>query len=333
MTLGAVSVLALVGAPSGCSSAGSSSSKAPAHTAVQTVTSTVRVVNDIHAQISASGVLGIEGSYHSCAGQADGTSWVLDTAGNAGFMEDLTGLAAPSVELNDTNCALQIDSINTSSIGYTSTDQPTALVFTGPSATPNAYLANAVGFDNPSLDAGNSLSFYANAQSTITAASGSFALTILVGDGPNAGSSSTTATPSVVTGSVSPVADVPVPNYTTDFSSFVLQDDFNGVVATVSGTVNLDFGTQAGETYLAFPGEDLSTDAFAQVDALFNAGVDGDTAIPTGNDTVSVPATSLLAVGNQLPETSSIVVRHIDSTSNVTTYEVLAVTFNPHTGP
>jgi hypothetical protein len=152
----------------------------------------LRVVGEPHAQISAASVVGIEGSYQGCAGQTNGSSWVLDTAGNAGFMEGLTGLIAPSVEMNDT-CALQIDSINTSSTGYTSTDLPTALVFTGSGAAAGAYLGSPVGFDDPNQDAANALSFYANAQSTVVDSSNTFVLTVVVGDDANVGTSTTIA--------------------------------------------------------------------------------------------------------------------------------------------
>jgi hypothetical protein len=284
------------------------------------VVPTLRVIGGAKAQITASSVVGIIGSYQGCTNESG--SWVLDTTGNAGVMETLTGDAAPSVELNDVNCTLQIDSINTSTTGYTSA----GLNFTGTgAAAANTYQTAAVGFDAPA-DAGGALSFYANAQATVTNASAAFALTVIVGDDPNIGSSNTTATTAVVTGSVSSVNDVPAPDYATDLSSVTLQQDVNGLAVTVSGTVNLDFVSQAGENYETFQGQDLSTSSFATIDGLWNGNIGSETAI-TGTGTVSIPTTAFVSIGDQLSETSTVVVQHMDSASQVPTYEVSAITF------
>jgi hypothetical protein len=326
--LGALSFLAIASAPAGCSSAGSPG-KAPAHTAAKTGISTLNVIL-LPGRNPPTGIGGIQGSYHGCSGQTDGTSWVLDTSGNFGFMEGLTGLSGPSVDLNDGACALQVDSINTASTAYASANLPTALVFTGPSVTPNTYLETAVGFVDPKEDAGNSLSFYANAESTVTDATGAFVLTLLVGDSPSAGSSSATATVSVVSGSVSSVGDVQAPNYTVGFSLLTLEDGLTGVVGTVSGDISFVVNaqiTQAAEAVNVFNGGDLSTASFAQIDALWQA--TDFSALAANDGSIYIPGQYFLNVGDQLPKTSSAVFQHVDGASHVATYDVIAITFLP----
>jgi hypothetical protein len=322
-SMGGLSILAIA---VGCSSTESSTAnKAPAHAATGTVKAAFHVVTEGVPPINAAAVVGIIGSYHGCADQSDGGgSWVLDTADNVGAMETLTGLVAPSIELNDTNCTLQIDTIDANGTLYSGS----GLVFTGPTATANTYLATAVGFDAPE-DAGGALTFYANAQSTVTNAASNFSLTLLIGNQPNTGSSSATATAAVVTGSLS-VSNVAAPNYTVDLTGFSLQDDAHDTVAATAGTINLDVGSQSGELYETFKGSDLSTSDFATIDSMFSTGSTGAIGIPAGGATVAITASSLVAVGDTLPETSTIVVQHVDSASQVATYEVLAITFNPH---
>jgi hypothetical protein len=123
-------------------------------------------------------------------------------------------------------------------------------------------------------------------------------------------------------------ADAPAPDYTTDLSNLVVKNDFNSKVTLLSGTVDLDFHTIGGDAYLTFHGQDLSASTFAQLDALWTAGASGSVAIADDAGTVSLAASSLVTVGDTLPETSSVVVMR--SEGGVTTYQALAIAFAPH---
>jgi hypothetical protein len=326
--LGTVSILAMVGV-SGCSSAPSTSNAAPPpRSTAKTVSPVMHVLTTPKVQITSSQVIGVIGSYTGCTGQS-ATQWVLDTGGNAGVMEGKTGLVAPTIELDDANCVLSITTISSSSDGYT-VDKSSSLPFTGPGVAANAYLATAAAFDDPNN--GGALGFYANAQSTITNGTANFSVTLLLGDDPNIGSTSTTALAQTVTGSLS-VSDVLPPTYTTDLTAFTLDDDVSGIASTESGTITLDSGAQAGQNYQIFHGQDLSTDDFAQIDAAWNANITNNIGMSAGNVSVN-PASLVIAgppgTGDQLPLTSTIVIQNV--VSGVPAYQLIAITFNSHLG-
>jgi hypothetical protein len=123
-------------------------------------------------------------------------------------------------------------------------------------------------------------------------------------------------------------ADAPAPDYTTDLSNLVVKNDFGAKVTSLSGTVDLDFHTIGGDAYLTFHGQDLSSSTFAQLDALWTAGASGAIAIAEDAGTVAVAASSLVNVGDTLPETSSVVVMRNEG--GVNTYQALAVALAPH---
>jgi hypothetical protein len=334
--LGAVSILAMVGVAGCSSSAVSSSSKASAH--AQTVTPILHVVTDAKTQIAAGSIVGIEGSYVGCTGTP--SQWVLDTAGNAGQMETAyPGLAAPQVDLNDTNCTLEIDGISTggvaayTSTGQTSTGATEQLDFTGTAETGivvNQYLPSSVAFDN-----GGTLAFYANAQSTVIDATANFGLTLLISADPTTASGGVTAVVSTITGSLNSASNVPAPDYGVDTSGVTLNDDVNCIVtSSLAGNVTLTGPTStAGQNYQVFQAPDMTGDTFAQLDANWNANTANNVAI-SGGGPVSVPVTSLISVGSSMATafTANIVVQNLDAASQVPSYEVILVTFTASHG-
>jgi hypothetical protein len=327
--LGGAPFLAAVGLAAACSSTGAATSAPPAGAAV----ASLRAIVQPHAQITGASVVGVIGSYGSgCT--LDGESWALATAGNAAAMAAITSDSAPQVVAHQSACRLTIDRIYTTATttyaaGYTSTSQPTPLYVAGTgAATAGSYLPRAVSFDDPSADAGSAVAFYANAQSTSVDSSEDFSITLVVGDSPSTGAPTVTAVAQTVSGTVASVAGVPAPDYATDLSNLTLLDNDAGVAVTVLGTVNLDFDTQAGDAYQTFHGQNLSTRSFQQIDALFRADSEDESAIPEDGGTVAIPATSLVKDSDALPVTSTIVVQYVDAASDVTTYQVIAITFN-----
>jgi hypothetical protein len=162
-------------------------------------------------------------------------------------------------------------------------------------------------------------------------ASQDFTLTLEVSADPSPASASAPASVQIVSGSVGAVDDVLPPDYTLDTSGLTLLQDVNsGIVTGVSGSINLDFNTQAGDLYLTYPQQDWSSFTFAQLDSQFNIGA--AIGIPSGNGNVSIPASALVNVGDQLAETSSIVIWHADNASDVIVYQVIAISFDPPGG-
>jgi hypothetical protein len=340
--LGTVSILAMaVGA--GCSS---SPSNAPATAAARTVTPTLRVVSIQKPQVAANTVVGVLGSYQNgCQGQANGNPWILDTAGHAGAMEGfgLSGSpSAPSVVLDDSNCELEIDAIYVSataiysSTGATSTGSSEQLDFTGPAASAGSYLSSSVAFD----DSDSTLAFYANAESSVTDASGNFQLTLLMSSDPSESSPSpVVATAQLISGDDGGVnvSNVAAPDYSTDFSNLTLGDNASCTATTVSGTINLDLNTTAGTSYFVFynPADDsdesgIDFTTFAGVDSAWQGFVNSDATSITGTPPVQIPASEFVQTGDTLGsnEVSYIVVQNLDPSSNVPSYEVITVTFN-----
>jgi hypothetical protein len=123
-------------------------------------------------------------------------------------------------------------------------------------------------------------------------------------------------------------ADAPSPDYTTDLSSVVLQSDAHQKVSSLSGAVDLDFHTVAGDAYLPFHDRSLSGSTFSQLDGLWTANASGAVTIAADAGTVAVAASSLVSIGDTLPETSSVVVMRREG--GVTTYQLLVITFDPH---
>jgi hypothetical protein len=123
-------------------------------------------------------------------------------------------------------------------------------------------------------------------------------------------------------------SNVPTPDYTTDVSNLVLQHDANARVSSLGGTVDLAFHTVSGDAYLALRDQNLAGWTFAQLDGLWNASdAGGATAIGEDAGTVQIPAGSLVALGDLLPYTSSVLVMRREG--GVATYQALVITFNP----
>ncbi len=321
----AASSLLTVVAATACSSQGE-----PKHAATRLATPAFRVVQGARAQIAADTIVGILGSYQYCADPATptGTQWVLDAPGHPGAMEGIyKTLTAPSVWADDSYCTLEIDAIQTDTASYSSTGSPTQLDFTGQylsSVAANQFLPNPVQF----VDVNATFVFYANAMSTNIDASGNWGLTLLISDDPGTTSGGTVATVATVTGGIGSVNDVPPPNYAVDLSGLtVLMDPVSSIVTGVSGNITLDFGGVAGVAYGTYPKQDWSSYTFAQLDSNFNLGAALGI---SGNSNVSIPASALVNVGDVLPQTGSVVVwsSDVSGSTDVITYEVIAITFN-----
>jgi hypothetical protein len=120
-------------------------------------------------------------------------------------------------------------------------------------------------------------------------------------------------------------ADAPSPDYTTDLSHVILENNVQGKVSTVSGAIELDLHTTGGDAYLALHGQNLSGSTFSQLDALWSTNATGAVSFDQDAGAVSVPTTSLASIGDTLPETSSILVMR--RSGGVSTYQALAITF------
>jgi hypothetical protein len=122
--------------------------------------------------------------------------------------------------------------------------------------------------------------------------------------------------------------DAPAPDYTSDLSNVVLQSDTHSKVSSLSGTVGLDFHTVGGDAYVPFHDRSLSGSTFSELDGLWTANASGAVTIAQDGGTVAVPASSLVSIGDTLPETSGVLVMRRED--GVTTYQLLVITFDPH---
>lgn len=186
-------------------------------------------------------------------------------------------------------------------------------------ATPSIALGTSyAGSASEMAVAAQPLAFYANARLSSVAFSSDFALTILFSDDLGDASDSTSATYSSVSSASNQEVQVPAPDYTVAFGSFVLQTDVNQAVTTASGTMALTENAQTGEFYVVDNNQSLGA-TFDAIDTAYDAG----TPAAVG---ATIPAASFTLVGETLPVVRNIIVLH--ATSGVKSYQVIRVTFN-----
>lgn len=283
--IGFVSMIALAAAASGCTST------------EDVVTPNVEVIDRSTQALSVGVLEWVNGTYGAgCTNRAG--AWSARISGVAAMTN-----TALTVITNDVGCVL------------TMTELYGAATYV---ATPSIAMGTAyAGTASEMAVAAQPLAFYANAKLSSVAFAADFALTILFSDNLADASSSTSASYSSVSSASNAEVQVPAPDYTVAFGSFVLQTDVDQVVTTASGTVTLTENAQDGEFYVVDANQSLGA-TFDDIDTAYAAG----TPAAVG---ASIPAASFTLVGETLPTVRNVIVLH--AVSGVKTYQVIRITF------
>lgn len=155
--------------------------------------------------------------------------------------------------------------------------------------------------------------------------SDSLFVTLLFSDSPSVLTSSLSASYASVSASGSS-SEVLAPTYTADLETGMLKVEVTAskAVTSASGSARLVPGAVTGSAYTVYAGALSSTPSFVEVDAAYHGGT------PTSiSGTPVIAASAFGLVGQSL---ASAIVRTVivrGGTSDLPTYEVLRITFNP----
>lgn len=283
-----LSTLAIAATTAGCS--GEESVKADAE-----------VVDRTSQALAAGSLLSINGTYgEDCTARSGAWSVAI---------EDEATLDNPalSVVKNDTACELTLTSIVA--------DQEYA-------ATPDillesTYQSSASDFKGAGVDP--PVAFHANAKINPDDFSSNFLITVLYSDDPNAASGANNASYAEWTSSA--VGDhVAAPDYLV-VDNVAVQVDANDVVTLALGSVTLTDGSVTGERYFVDLGALPASPSYAEIVSAFDGGSTSELAGP--NPTIDAAEFDL--VGQTLPVTRTLVVRHVES--GVASFQTFRVTF------
>ncbi len=272
----------------------------------ETISARTEVVNRSAQALTASTLLWANGTYTGCTSAAHTGNWSARISGVAPM--DYTTL---TVVKNDTSCVLTLTQLVGAS-PYKGTAIPLGASYAVSGSAFSTFLAD--GGLNPVL-------FYTNAKISSALYAADFTLTILVSDNLADSSSPTSATYATVTSSGNGASAVPAPNYTVAFGSLSITTDVNQAVQTATGTVALNAGSQAGETYVVDVNQSLGS-TFAAIDTAYGAGTPVAVA-------ATIPAASFTLGSATLPTVRNVIVLH---TANfVKSYQVIRITFTAAT--
>ena len=240
------------------------------------------------------------GTYTSCGGHVDGTTWGL-------AVSDATGMpTAISVVQDDPTCLLTLTSIVTTAHTYT----PTSAI----------ALGTSFGSAQPFSWTGT-IGFYANADLSAVDYASNFTVNIPFSDDPKDVTGTITATYGSVT-AMQNATDVNAPDYTFSAGTLALTTDIAFKVETQSGSATLTAGSYTGDFYYVDTANALGTNpTFAAIDTAYGAA--SKTAMATS---LSYTVFAMTNGTTTLPITENIVVHR--AVNNVPAYEIIAVTFN-----
>ena len=268
-----------------------------------------------------------DGTYASCAGHTDGSTWQVDLSGT-----DSAGPTTLGVAASDPTCTLTLVSIIASNPLLSRYDLVAGPIPLGTSFSAPSMFTDALGVNGDSFNASARLRSSSGALFT-----SNFSLDIVVSDETGAASSSATASYTSASGG----SGAPSPDYTTDIAGantggFAFTADGAGAVTSVSGSLALVPNTQGGESYV------VSTSGVAPVTyddmaAQFYAygPIGGGSSYVLNPLAPSIPAYEVLTVGDVLPLTSSgttrdyyLIVSHADPAGGPASYEVITLSFS-----
>jgi hypothetical protein len=288
LSLSGLVCFALLAASSGCSAAPGS----------ETVTPTAEVIERSTHALTAGSLQWIDGTYAGCQGHVDASAWSLRVSGTAAMTS-----TALTVTKNDLACQLTVTALQADTLYGTSSP----MTMTAAYQTPASAFASGAG----------PTAFYANAKLSAVSFASNFTVTILYSDNLQSATPSNTATYAQVS-SGGDQATVASPDYSADLSGIAVQADINALVTSATGTLNLTAGSNLGETYVIV--QAAVGDTFASVDAAYLAA-----GTPTAMSS-SIAAASLLATGDSLPASRTMIIAHM--VNGVRAYQVIHMTFN-----
>ncbi len=272
----------------------------------------LEVVERSRSTLSVSGISAINGSYGaSCKGRSGGDAWSVGVDPSATLAHD-----ALTVRKNDVDCVLTLTEIVADGATYAAADAIALDASYG--ATPSAFGGSS----------SSSADFFANARLDSLSFAADFTISLSVAtkasDVETGEKKSEYATHSA---SVS-VADVPPPSYAINLGDFALQTDANDSVVSSSGHAQLTAGSTIGQSYAIYEGTLTgSSTPSALADAMSNAAVSGPL---SGLPSLQIPHADFDLVGKSLSTSivRTVIIRNVDESSNVASYQLIAVTFS-----
>ena len=240
------------------------------------------------------------GTYTTCSGQVDGTTWGL-------VVSSATGMpTALAVRQDDTNCVLKLTFIVTTAHTYTPTT-PITLGTSFGSAQAFSYMGTT--------------GFYANADLSAATYAANFTVNIPFSDDPKNVAGTITATYNSVT-ATSNATVVNAPDYTFSAGTLAIATDVNFKVETQAGSATLTAGSYTGDfDYVDTANALGASPTFAAIDTAYGAA--SKTAMATS---LSYTVFAMTNGTTTLPITENIVIHRV--LNGVPAYEVIAVTFN-----
>lgn len=285
------------------------------------VSPSVNLIDKSQQALSSGNMLAVWGTYTTCAGQTDGTSWSQVTSNGDPTNTTQTGSnPALSVEQDDTNCALALTDIVALS-GMSDVDYTGA----APISLGTTYPTSGTAFSNS-----GTVGFYANADLTFPGAKyhASFTMNVVFSDNLATVSNSSVAasTTDVTASSVSETMGN-APDYTADASAISVGMDSGDLVTSASGNLVLSEGSPVydGDFYVITTAS-VDTTSFDAVNSAYAAGTKVSI---TGGAAVDIAATALISNGTDLSTTSAVttVIVH-RANSGVSSYQTFTVTFS-----
>lgn len=291
------------------SSAGCS---ADGNNAPELVSPDVEVINNTKQALSTGELLWVNGTYSGCYGHADTDTWSALISGPAANMD----YSEVSVAMNDSACRLVLKS---------------AVTNEGAGGTAKTYVATnpitiglSYGTASPFTNTGT-LAFYGNAKIATFYAADTL-ITILFSDDPRAdtGATDNSNASYVIETSTASESQVIAPDYTPDLGAVVLTTDFNNVVQSASGSIDMTSYTHSGEMYVVT--DNSLGSSFAEIDAAYEAGT------PVAfSDVAPISIDAFDLEGQTLDITKALILSHTEN--GVAAYEVIRITFKAYVAP
>jgi hypothetical protein len=189
-------------------------------------------------------------------------------------------------------------------------------------ATPKFAISDSYQIPSSAFSMGSSpVAFYANAKLSSVAFTSNFIVSILYSDDPNKGTSSNTATYSVVTASAA-ATNVPSPTYTLSLTPLLVQTDNAKIVQTATGTADLTDGSTTGQRYVVLT-QLAGTPTYADMDTAYKAGT--SVAMTGANPKIDASVFTLVGLDLTAPKVRYLIIANI--VSSVPSYQLYTITF------
>jgi hypothetical protein len=275
-----------------------------------TVSGHGEIINHTKSALHSGDITAIRGTY--------GAGCKNHTSGTDGWSVNPLTHSTLDVPKGNSDCVLTMTGLTASDTDYVGVAGATIAMGADYKLTATAF--KAVGLANDVV-------FYGNAMLTPADFSDNFAMSVLVSDDIGLGDAGAAPAPSwaVYSGSAS-AGTIPAPNYTFDFTagSFALTKNSDNTVDTATGYAELTEGSNHGEDYAIVAG---SPTTFDEVDAAWNG-----TTISGGSlGLLHLAASGFGLVGADLTsgQPRTVIIRHTDTDSSVSSYQIFAITFTP----